>query len=105
MARGGKRKGAGRPKGGHDKVSAALRAKAAEAGELPHEFLLRLSRGGMIEHGAQEIPVSLEMRFKAAINAAPFYAPKLANVTAEVSGPDGGAIVTRIERVIVDPKT
>jgi len=46
---GGKRNGAGRKAGSVNKASAVAREEAAKTGELPHEFLLRVSRGEMID--------------------------------------------------------
>jgi hypothetical protein len=55
-------------------------------GELPHEFLLRVTRGDAIMHGMDEkgepifVRPTFEQRIDAAKYAAPFYAPKLAQV-------------------------
>lgn len=90
MSRGGKRPGAGRPKGAVAKMSAAAVAQARATGELPHEFLLRVVRGERIDDQAP----TLEQRIAAAVSVAPYFAPKLAaieqrvetNVRAVVSG-------------------
>lgn len=91
------RAGPGRPKGIPNKRTLALQQLAAAAGvapgELPHEFLLRVSRGERIEHGTvsqgrgknkKEVPAfiqpTFEHRLEAARQAAPFYAPRLSNV-------------------------
>jgi len=76
MAYGGARPGAGRKKGGINAMSAEIRAKAQESGELPHEFLLRVSRGDQIDG----IPITFEQRMTAATAAAPYFAPKLAQI-------------------------
>jgi hypothetical protein len=49
MAVGGARAGAGRPKGTLAKVTAKAREAAAETGLLPHEWLLKVSRGECIK--------------------------------------------------------
>jgi hypothetical protein len=86
----------GRKKGVPNKATRALREVAASTGLLPHEFLLAVCRGEVFDG---HVP-SFDERLDAAGKAAPYYAPKLANV--EHTGKDGGAIVTRVEVVIVD---
>jgi hypothetical protein len=76
MSRGGKRPGAGRPKGAVAKLTASAVARAKATGELPHEFLLRIVRGETID---DQIP-SLEQRISAAVSVAPYFAPKLAAI-------------------------
>lgn len=78
--RGGKRAGAGR-KGAKNKLSLAARQAAARTGELPHEFLLRVSRGKVRAIDGEK--VDLAMRLEAAKAAAPYYAPKLTSVSQE----------------------
>lgn len=73
MGRGGKRLGAGRPEGAVAKLNATAVARAKSTGELPHEFLLRVVRGEMID---DRIP-TLEQRISAAVSVAPYFAPKL----------------------------
>ena len=80
MSHGGARKGAGRPKGSANKANKLAIEKAREGGELPHEFLLRIARGESIDGEAP----SLTMRVDAAKAAAPYFAPKLAQVTQEI---------------------
>lgn len=75
MARGGKRKGAGRPRGAINKLSAAVRAAAKKTGLLPHEALLAISQGRSKE--VLGFDVSAELRIRCMEQAAPFYAPKL----------------------------
>lgn len=103
-SRGGKRPGAGRPRGGN-KTSAKVIADAQSSGELPHEFLLRVARGEKIGDGPEGHVPTFAERIAAAKEAAPFYAPRLSTVQAQHGGADGGPILHRIERVIVDPKT
>ena len=60
-------------------------------GELPHEFLLRICRGELIEHGTvidpntgEEVPAYVQPSFSERIDcakyAAPFFAAKLSSV-------------------------
>lgn len=55
-------------------------------GELPHELLLRVSRGERIQHGTDEndsprfIQPTFDERLECAKVAAPYFAPKLATV-------------------------
>lgn len=99
---GGARPGAGRPKGRITSVSAKAREAAAQTGLLPHEWLLKVSRGEPIEQKrwqvvfdsqgrevARELVVEeyyadFSTRVDAAKAAAPFYAPKLAAQTMTV---------------------
>lgn len=80
MPRGGYRVGAGRPKGAVAKITEEAVAKAKAGGELPHQFLLRVMRGEDIDG---ERP-SLQMRIAAAMSAAPYFAPKLAVMEAQL---------------------
>ncbi|WP_376960120.1 hypothetical protein ABNQ39_20630 [Azospirillum sp. A26] len=89
MPRGGARPGAGRKVGAVQKVAREAREKAAAAGMLPHEFLLAVMRNDL--PGEQP---TFDQRLDAAKAAAPYYAPKLAAVSNEHSGPDGGPIQT-----------
>lgn len=71
MARGGARKGAGRPKGRcSDKTAARLEAIAA-SGITPLDYLLNLMRDEK-----RDLPIRLD----AAKSAAPYVHPKLANI-------------------------
>lgn len=76
MGRGGARKGAGRKLGSKNCWSREAIARARSTGELPHEFLLRVSRGEEIDG----VSPSFDARMGAAIAAAPYFAPKLAQV-------------------------
>ena len=78
MARGGRRPGAGRPKGAVSRMSDKARAAASQTGVLPHEFLLGVMRGNPI--GCNERP-SLTQRLDAAKAAAPYFAPRIASFT------------------------
>jgi hypothetical protein len=80
----------GRPKGSLNKFSKDNIKRAQAGGELPHEFLLRIARGEVIEtpilnsetgevRYIKQVP-DLPMRVDAAKNAAPYFAPKLSAV-------------------------
>ena len=71
------------PRGGYRavaKITEEAVAKAKAGGELPHQFLLRIMRGEVIDG---ERP-SLQMRIAAAVSAAPYFAPKLAVMEAQL---------------------
>lgn len=76
VGRGGRRNGAGRKKGTTKAKINADRRRAALTGELPHQFLLRIMRGEVING---EKP-SIQLRVDCAKAAAPYYAPKLSAV-------------------------
>lgn len=78
----------GRRKGSRNKVTAALVAKAQASGELPHEFLLRVSRGESIHMAGQRLKYkpTFQERIDAAKAAAEFYAPRLARTEQKISG-------------------
>lgn len=93
--KGGARPGAGRKKGSVNKISAEAREVARSTGELPHEFLLRVSRGETIQIGLTKkgkpkfYTPSFSARFNAAVAAAPYFQPKLASVEQKVEGTVG----------------
>lgn len=75
MARGskpGERRG-GRQKGQPNKKNRETIERAAATGLLPHEFLLAVSQGQLVD----DYRPTFEDRMKAALGAAPYYAPKL----------------------------
>ncbi len=83
------KRGRGRPVGSLNKITQEARLRAMEQGDLPHEFLLRVSRGELIktkvvdEDGVITFRYDqpdLDKRIDAAKAAAPYYAPKLATV-------------------------
>lgn len=87
--RGGARPGAGRKRRPSTRQSQEAIARAAETGELPHEFLLRIARGEPIDQkvkGANgeivmtQITPSFDDRRDAAKAAAPYFAAKLSNI-------------------------
>lgn len=90
MARGGKRKGAGRPQGALTERTREVAERAAQEGLTPLEFMLQIMRDE-----TQEMPFRADM----AKAAAPYIHPRLANV--EHKGEGGGPI--KIEIVKFDP--
>lgn len=79
----------GRPVGSVNKITAEVRKWAAESGELPHEFLLRMTRGEVITRKVADEKgnitevvehYDLDARRAAAVAAAPYFASKLATV-------------------------
>lgn len=80
MNRGGRRTGAGRPKGAVSKLAAEAVTKAKTTGDLPHEFLLKIVRGETIDG----VSLSIEQRIHAAIAVAPYFAPKLAAIEQKI---------------------
>lgn len=81
MAKGGKRPGAGRPKGSVNRVTAAQREAAAQTGETPLEYMLRTMRDGRVDQ---------KRRDAMAVAAAPYLHPRLAAI--EHMGKGGGPI-------------
>ncbi len=100
MARGskpGERRG-GRQKGQPNKKNAETIQRAAASGLLPHEFLLAVSQGRLID----DYQPTFEDRMKAALGAAPYFAPKLAST--EVKGdPDSPVALTGLAVTFVKP--
>ena len=94
MARGGKRPGAGRPKGTGNKVTEAAKRKALEDGISPLDYMLSVLR----DEGQTD-----DRRMDAAKAAAPYIHPRLA--TTEVTGKDGDALVVQIVRYGEDSAT
>ena len=80
----------GRPPGSISRMSMADRVKAAETGKLPHEILLDIARGEVMftkrlndvtgETIAEAQYITMEQRQQAAVQAAPYYAPKISTV-------------------------
>lgn len=83
MARGGKRPGAGRPKGTGNKVSEAAKKKALEGGISPLEYMLDVMR---------DVSADRSERMDAAKAAAPYVHPRLSSVDVGGQG-DNGEIV------------
>lgn len=104
MARGGARPGGGRPKGSLAKVTEKAREAAMETGLLPHEWLLKVSRGEPIEQKrwkivydkqgkekgreliTEEVYADFPTRIDAAKAASPYYAPRLAVQNVSITG-------------------
>jgi len=92
---GGKRPGAGRRRGSLTKRTQEIVAKAAEDGLLPLEYMLATLRDPNQPH---------DERFKAAVNAAPYMHPKLANVQhqGDPDNPLGFVIATGVPNATAD---
>lgn len=71
MTRGGKRPGAGRPKGSPNKATAARQAEIAASGLTPLDYMLGILRDEEADQA---------QRFEAAKAAAPYVHPRLAAV-------------------------
>jgi len=82
--RGGRRDGAGRKPGVANQRTAELVAAVEASGITPLDYMLQVLRDDGNDRAT---------RLDAAKAAAPYVHAKLANVTAEVSGKDGGPIV------------
>jgi hypothetical protein len=104
MARGGPGRGQGRKPGSVTRLSKEAIDAAKETGLLPHEWLLKVSRGEPIEQKRwkdvldedgkvidrelveEVLYPDFGTRMDAAKAAAPFYAPRLATQTVSVQG-------------------
>ncbi len=93
MPQGGRREGAGRPKGVPNKASAAKAAEIAASGLTPLDWMLSVLRDPTVDY---------DRRDRMAKDAAPYVHPRLAST--EVTGKDGAPLVAKIECVIVWPK-
>lgn len=80
---GGRRPGAGRPRGSRNKATAAKAAAIAKSGITPLDYMLRVMRQSDNE----------AVRLDAAKAAAPYVHPRLQAI--EHSGKDGGPIETK----------
>lgn len=85
--RGGKRVGAGRPKGAATKKTREIADRAASDGLTPLEYMLDILR---------DVSADPAQRFEAAKHAAPYVHPKLSSVEAKVEA-DITANITQIE--------
>lgn len=77
---GGKRPGAGRPKGAANKASIERQAKVAATGDTPLDYMLKVMRDEMADE---------KRRDEMAKAAAPYVHPKLSSVDAKVEGDVG----------------
>lgn len=94
MPRGGKRPGAGRKPGSVNRVTAAEREAALAGGISPLDYMLGVMR---------DRRSTRRRRDTMAVAAAPYLHARKTEM--KHVGPDGGAVqITRIERVIVDPR-
>lgn len=107
MARGGKRPGAGRKKGGKNKLTQAqleraekIAAEAARNGMLPHQILFELGKGTKVP-GFEEILDQAD-RVDCLKAAAPFYAPKLLGAVVRTPGPNEENPWTQILNMVAD---
>lgn len=75
MARGGAREGAGRKKGGHNRITEEAIEQAKTEGVLPLDFLLSIMRDGDEDKAR---------RLDAAKSAAPYLHAKLSQVEAKI---------------------
>lgn len=83
MAKGGRRPGAGRPKGSINKRSMAARAAVQKTGMLPHEALLAIAQGSAKKVLGHDVTDAERIEcFKA---AAPYFAPRLAAMMMKVT--------------------
>jgi hypothetical protein len=93
MANGGRRPGAGRPKGSVNKIDAAARAQAAAGGITPLEYMLAVLR---------DVTKDSETRMDAAKAAAPYIHSRLTAI--QHSGEEDNPIRLQwIQRTIVSP--
>jgi hypothetical protein len=91
--RGGKRPGAGRKKGGQNKLTKAqleraekIATEAAKNGLLPHQILFELGKGSKVL-GFKKPLAELE-RVDCLKACAPYYAPKLIGAVVKTPGPN-----------------
>jgi hypothetical protein len=92
--RGGKRPGAGRKKGGQNKLTKAqleraekIAAEAAKNGLLPHQILFELGKGAKVP-GFEKAALGVNERVDCLKACAPFYAPKLLAAVVKTPGPN-----------------
>lgn len=93
---GGRRPGAGKPKGASTKRAEASMALAEAKGVDPVEMLLDLTKWAYEQFNETKTRENADMVRDYAKEAAPYVRPKLSAV--EASGPDGGALVVEIVR-------
>lgn len=96
MAKGGRRPGAGRPKGSTNKSSRKMREAAAATGLLPHEIMLRLVRGEAVAGYGK---ATKKERLHMLPQVAPFYAPRLMAAALKVNPGDANPYVELMESV------
>jgi hypothetical protein len=91
--RGGKRPGAGKPKGSKDTRSKLKEWAKLSKGDPPHIFLAKIAAGETFEAIVQKdgepaksvtVTPTLKTRIQAAIAAAPYFAPKLAQIEQKI---------------------
>lgn len=109
MPRGGPRTGAGRKPGALTKKTREIAEKAVAQGVTPLDVMLGTMRelwnkaeAGEVGMSGEKVVTPLDYRLQAAEvahKAAPFVHPKLANIEAQVSGPDGGPVEHEVTMV------
>lgn len=82
--RGGRRPGAGRKVGAINRITKKAFEAAQESGETPDQFLLRVSRGDVVDG----VKPTFAHRIDAAKAVLPFLMPKLSAVGIKAVGPD-----------------
>jgi hypothetical protein len=95
MTRGGKREGAGRKPGAVTQKTREVAEKALQGGITPLEVMLEAMNSA---RDAGDLKTAASF----ARDAAPYIHAKLSSVQAEITGADGGPLVTRIELVDLD---
>lgn len=113
MARGGSREGSGRKAGAVTKKTREIAEKAHEQGITPLEVMLgtmrelwQMAEDGNLAMQGDKMTTPLDLRMMAsevAQKAAPFVHAKLANVTAEITGANGGPMETSMTIRFVTP--
>lgn len=88
MAHGGKRSGSGRKVGAITKRTRAIAEGAAETGEMPLEYMLRVMRDEFVDE---------DRRADMAKAAAPYVHPRLA--TTALTNADGGNLTVEVLRL------
>lgn len=87
MAHGGVRSGAGRKKGGANRSNEEARKKAAESGEMPLDYMLRVMRDKATDE---------KRRDTMAAAAAPYVHARLQSTTVKGPGDDGVILVRAV---------
>ena len=83
MSHGGKRSGSGRKPGAATRANEEARARAAEGGEMPLDYMLRIMRDAQQDH---------DRRDRMAVAASPYVHAKLAQVDASLQANVDGSV-------------
>ena len=92
--RGGKRQGAGRPKGVSNRRTVEMRAEMAASGELPLDYMLRVMRDETAEAARRDAMAKA---------AAPYVHPTLAAVAHRHANADGSPIAPVVNLTVMQP--